>query len=653
MSFIPIDPDKSHPERDHKVHPLVNVTYWIRLGGYPLMAMAVLSAMDDPSSLALPMIVIALVWPHVAHLIGRRFLHPRVPFRLLVWDGFLNGAFVACTGLQWTVTGSDVLVVTAWFLMVGGVRLLLQGSLAMALGIGVTTPFFLIGFWAAPAPATVVLCTSWLAFSFFLTSLLVNDTTRRFVSTRRDLRVMNEIARTANATLDFDQVLETAMTVLQSVFPFDQLAIYLLDESREVLVARRVLAPGLDRREADQDLENLSIPIAESDSAFSHAVSNQQPFFLGEISSEVVVAMSSHDRALFERYPMVSLLILPLEVEGETIGVIYFGSTQERLELGRRKIGAIRRYMPLLAMALRNARLYEQVQAAQTEAMAQSAELERKNEQIIKAQNQLVLQEKMASLGQVTAGIAHEIKNPLNFVNNFAEGSVELADDLIKALKKHKDSPKSADFDNLVELIQELRQNAVDIGDNGKRADSIVRNMMDHARGTKGERRVIDLNTVTLENLHLAYHGFRARFPSFNVELRHRFDGTLPVEVIPQDLGRVLLNLLSNACYAVYEKQQVAGDTYSPTITVSTRPEPEAVEIRIRDNGPGIPAEIRDEIFNPFFTTKPTGEGNTGLGLSIAYEIVTQGHHGTIEVESEPGEFAEFVIRLPISGQGN
>jgi len=614
------------------------------------MALAILSTMEDPSSVALPTIAIALAWPQVAHLIGKRFLHPRVPFRLLVCDGFVQGAFVACIGLQWTVTGSNVLVLTAWFLMLGGVRLLLQGSLALAVGVGVTIPFTQIGFWAAPTPAAVVFCTCYLAFSFLLTSLLVNGTTRRFVSTRRDLRVMNEIARTANATLDFDQVLETAMTVLQSVFPFDHMVVYLVDESREALVARRVLAPGLDRREADQDLESLSIPIAESDSAFSHAVSNQQPFFLGEISPGVVAAMSPHDRALFERYPVVSLLILPLEVEDETIGVIYFGSAQEKLGLDRPKINVIRGYMPLLAMAIRNARLYEQVQAARREAQTQSAELESKNEEIIRTQGQLIVQEKMASLGQVTAGIAHEIKNPLNFVNNFAEGSVELIDDLIEALGKHRNCPNPDHFDELRELIQELRQNAVDIVENGKRADSIVRNMMDHARGTKGERRVVDLNTMTLENLDLAYHGYRARFPSFNVELRKLVDGSLPVEVIPQDLSRVLLNLLTNACYAVHEKQLTACGDYSPTITVSTRPGPEVAEIRIRDNGPGIPAEIRDQIFNPFFTTKPSGEGNTGLGLSIAYEIVTQGHQGTIEVESEAGEYTEFVIRLPASG---
>jgi signal transduction histidine kinase len=615
------------------------------------MALAVLSAMADPSSVALPLIAVVLVWPQLAHLLGRRFRHARVPFGLLVFDGFIQGVMIACTGLHWTVTGSSVLVVTAWFLMLGGVRLLLPGSLALALGTGVTMPFFQIEFWKAPTPLTVTFCAFWLAFSFLLTAILVNGTTRRFVSTRRDLRVMNEIARTANATLNLDRVLTTAMTVLQRAFPFDQMAVLLLDESREFLVLEEVLAPGLDQREIEQDLKGLSIPLKESESAFSHAVRTKQPFFLGELSPAVVEAMSPHDRALHDRIPTMSVLIYPLEAKGESIGVTYFGNASEKLVLSRSKIAAIGRTMPLLAMALRNARLYEQVRIAQTEAVAQSVELESKNEQIIKTQGQLILQEKMASLGQVTAGIAHEIKNPLNFVNNFAEGSVELADDLIEALEKHQGSSQPTDLDDLKELIQELRQNAIDIGDNGKRADSIVRNMMDHARGTKGERRVVDLNTLTLENLHLAYHGFRARYPSFNVELRNRFDGSLPVEVIPQDLSRVLLNLLTNACHAVYEKQQATGSAYSPTITVSTRSEPEAVEIRVRDNGPGIPVEIHDQIFNPFFTTKPVGEGNTGLGLSIAYEIVTQGHHGTIKVESEPGNFTEFVIRLPISGR--
>ncbi len=614
------------------------------------MALMVLSGMEDPSSVALPMIVIVLAWPQLAHLLGRRLLHNRVPFRLVVCDGFIHGAMVACSGLQWTVTGADVLVMVGWFLMLGGVRTLLQASLALAVGIGVTVPFFPSEFWAVPTPSSVAFCSSWVAFSFLLTSFLVNGTTRRFVSTRRDLRAMNEIARTANATLDLDQVLATVMTALQRAFPFDRMSVYLLDKDREYLVLEKVLAVGVDAPAIEQELKSIPIPLDELESAFSRVVRNRLPFFLGDISPETVEKMSPHDRILYTRFPSVSQLILPLEVEDEMLGVIDFANTKEKLHLGRSKIEALQRFMTLLAMALRNARLYGEVQSARREALAQSAELERKNEELIRTQGQLIVQEKMASLGQVTAGIAHEIKNPLNFVNNFAEGSVELAGELIEDLEKHRPSLKPDDFERINDILQALRQNAVDIGDNGKRADSIVRNMMDHARGGKGERRVVDLNTMTLENLHLAYHGFRARYPSFNVELRHRFEGSLPVEVIPQDLSRVLLNLLTNACHAVYEKQQQEGDDYSPTITVSIRHDPEAVEIRVRDNGPGIPTEIRDQIFLPFFTTKPTGEGNTGLGLSIAYEIVTQGHHGTIEVESNLGEYTEFVIRFPMSG---
>jgi PAS domain S-box-containing protein len=266
------------------------------------------------------------------------------------------------------------------------------------------------------------------------------------------------------------------------------------------------------------------------------------------------------------------------------------------------------------------------------------------------AQANLIQAEKMASLGQLTAGIAHEIKNPLNFVNNFAGLSVELLDEL-----KETASPAIATLDEdkragIDETIDMLTSNLEKIAEHGRRADGIVKSMLEHSRGGTGERRSVDLNALIEEALSLAYHGGRAQDQSFNITLERDFvDGMEPVELVPQDITRVCLNLFSNGFYATAKRQKEGGDpTFKPTLKVTTRDLGDAVEIRARDNGIGIPAEIKEKLFQPFFTTKPTGEG-TGLGLSISYDIVTQQHGGTIEVDSRVGEFTEFTVRLPRS----
>jgi PAS domain S-box-containing protein len=264
------------------------------------------------------------------------------------------------------------------------------------------------------------------------------------------------------------------------------------------------------------------------------------------------------------------------------------------------------------------------------------------------AQASLIQAEKMASLGQLTAGIAHEIKNPLNFVNNFAGLSVELLDELketaapvITAL----DDDKRAEIDETIDM---LTGNLEKIAEHGKRADNIVKGMLEHSRGSSGERRSVDLNGLIEEALNLAYHGARAQDQTFNITLERDYaDAMLAIELVPQDITRVCLNLFSNGFYAASKRQNEQGDLkFTPTLKVSTRYLGDAVEIRVRDNGIGIPPEIKDKLFQPFFTTKPTGEG-TGLGLSISYDIVTQQHGGTITVDSRVGEFTEFTVRLP------
>jgi PAS domain S-box-containing protein len=289
-----------------------------------------------------------------------------------------------------------------------------------------------------------------------------------------------------------------------------------------------------------------------------------------------------------------------------------------------------------------------EIRAARDAAEEASRTIDSAYRELKAAQANLIQAEKMASLGQLTAGIAHEIKNPLNFVNNFANLSVELLDELkeaaapaVAALGENR----RAQVDETIEL---LTANLEKIAEHGRRADGIVKSMLEHSRGGTGERRSVDLNGLIEEALNLAYHGARAQDQSFNITLARDFaEGIAPIELVPQDVTRVLLNLIGNGFYAATKRQREGGDpTFNPVLKVATRNLGDAVEIRVRDNGTGIPSEIKDKLFQPFFTTKPTGEG-TGLGLSISYDIVTQQYGGTIAVDSQLGEFTEFTVRLP------
>ena len=257
------------------------------------------------------------------------------------------------------------------------------------------------------------------------------------------------------------------------------------------------------------------------------------------------------------------------------------------------------------------------------------------------AQAQLIHSEKMASLGELTAGIAHEIKNPLNFVNNFSEISGELLDEIKEELEKN-------DKEEVLSIIEDLKQNLDKINQHGKRADSIVKGMLLHSRGSSGEKTLTDINDLLEQYVNLAYHGMRAQNKDFNITIEKDYDKSIEkINVVPQDISRVFLNIINNACYAAYEKKKKSIDNnFSPTLNVSTKQLNEKVEIKIGDNGNGIPKDIIDKIFQPFFTTKPTGEG-TGLGLSLSYDIIVKQHGGQIKIESKEGEGAGFVITLP------
>ena len=271
-----------------------------------------------------------------------------------------------------------------------------------------------------------------------------------------------------------------------------------------------------------------------------------------------------------------------------------------------------------------------------------NAKLENTLANLQATQKQLVQSEKMASLGELTAGIAHEIQNPLNFVNNFAEVNAELIDELETEANK-------GNLEEVKLLAKDIKENETKINHHGKRADAIVKNMLQHSRKTSGQKELTDINALCDEYLRLSYHGLRAKDKSFNADFKSKFDTTLaPINVVPQDIGRVILNLINNAFYAVNVRQKMEQDSdYKPLVTLTTSKQGDQVVIEVADNGTGMPDKVKEKIFQPFFTTKPTGEG-TGLGLSLSYDIV-KAHGGEIKVEATEGEGTEFVILLPIT----
>nr|WP_067057093.1 ATP-binding protein [Mucilaginibacter sp. L294] len=276
----------------------------------------------------------------------------------------------------------------------------------------------------------------------------------------------------------------------------------------------------------------------------------------------------------------------------------------------------------------------------------QRNELQETVKELQSTQAQLIQQEKLASLGELTAGIAHEIQNPLNFVNNFSEVSMELIEEMEEEMAK-------GDMEEATAIANDIKQNLEKIRHHGKRADGIVKGMLQHSRASSNVKEPTNLNTIADEYFRLAYHGLRAKDKSFNADLVTNFDPALPsINIVSQDVGRVLLNMFTNAFYAVHQKQKTIGGDFKPRVEVSTRtiktPKGSEVEIVVKDNGSGIPDAIKDKIMQPFFTTKPAGEG-TGLGLSLSYDIIVKAHKGHININSKEGEGSEFIITLPIA----
>jgi signal transduction histidine kinase len=375
------------------------------------------------------------------------------------------------------------------------------------------------------------------------------------------------------------------------------------------------------------------------DVPFGRAVATRRPALVDDLATEP---------AYLDRDPWMiagvdeagirSMCAVPMLKDAELVGVMAF-YRREVKPFTEKQIALVENFAAQAVIAIENARLLTELRR-RTEDLTQSLN------ELRTAQDRLVQTEKLASLGQLTAGIAHEIKNPLNFVNNFSSVSVELIDELQQELAKVKvDGAARAEIDDLAET---LKGNLDKIVQHGKRADSIVKNMLLHSRSGSGEHRPVDVNALVEESLNLAYHGARAEKQGFNITIDRAFDSAAgEADLYPQEVTRVLLNLISNGFYAAHKrKTQGDGGDFEPTLSAATKDLGDRVEITIRDNGIGIPPEVKEKMFNPFFTTKPAGEG-TGLGLSISHDIIVKQHAGTIGVDTQPGKFTEFRIVLP------
>jgi signal transduction histidine kinase len=332
-----------------------------------------------------------------------------------------------------------------------------------------------------------------------------------------------------------------------------------------------------------------------------------------------------------------AVLAVPLMRDGAVEGVLLLGRPEPG-PFSQRQMDLVQTFADQAVIAIENVRLFEQVQE-------RTKELSLSLEELRTAQDRLVQTEKLASLGQLTAGIAHEIKNPLNFVNNFSALSAELIDELNDVLKPAALDDKVRE--EIDELTHMLKGNLEKVVQHGKRADSIVKNMLLHSREGSGEHRAADINAIVEESLNLAYHGARAEKSGFNITLQRDFDPAAGmIDLYPQEITRVFLNLISNGFYAAAKRKEAGDEGFEPTLSATTKNLGNKVEIRIRDNGTGIPLEVKEKMFNPFFTTKPAGEG-TGLGLSMSHDIIVKQHGGKIDVDTIPGAFTEFIITLP------
>ncbi len=471
-----------------------------------------------------------------------------------------------------------------------------------------------------------------LVSNFAAQAVIAIENTRLLSELRQSLQQQTATADVLKAisrsTFDLKTVLNTLVESVASLCEADTASIRRPQGTSFLYVASHGTRP-----EHNKYMQNLPVE-AERGTVAGRVLLEGNPIQVLDVQSDPEYSMIEVSQAA----GFHTVVGIPLLRQGQPIGVLILARNTVRAFTDK-QIELATTFADQAVIAIENARLFEAEQE-------RTRELGKSLEELRTAQDRLVQTEKLASLGQLTAGIAHEIKNPLNFVNNFSSVSAELVDELLEAVATVPiDAKLRAEVEEIADM---LRGNLEKVVQHGKRADSIVKNMLLHSRAGSGEHRPVEINAIVEESLNLAYHGARAEKQGFNITLERAFDPAAgEIDLFPQEITRVLLNLISNGFYAASKRKAEAnGGGYEPTLTAATKNLGDSVEIRIRDNGTGIPPAVKEKMFNPFFTTKPAGEG-TGLGLSLSHDIIVKQHGGTIEVDTEPGAFTEFRIVLP------
>lgn len=438
-----------------------------------------------------------------------------------------------------------------------------------------------------------------------------------------ELEKINTAVKSINAEINFENLLLALLEKMRIIRSVENSTALVYDKNSDAFKYKASI--GWDIKQ----LESVSLSMEEAENMY---LTNEN-----EVYEDIFIKrnFSSFDSMKMDGFiKPKSMMVLVIKIENKIEAFLIFDNQTRENAFDARDISFIRNAKEHIVSAFIRTRILEDLQLTL--------------QNLKDTQNQLIQSEKLASLGELTAGIAHEIQNPLNFVNNFSSLSFDLADELIEFLNEIRDKITEDQFADVNEVIGMLKSNVKKINEHGKRAESIVKGMLQHSRGRSGEFESVEINNMVTEYVNLAYHGMRAKDKSFNTAIRTDLDPAVDkASIIPQDLSRVVLNIVNNSCYALDEKTKKGGvPGFSPEVVVSTRKIRDLIEIKIRDNGTGIPQHVVDKIFNPFFTTKPTGKG-TGLGLSMSYDIVTKMHKGKLEVNSKEGEYTEFIITIP------